>query len=524
MNLLVKWVFLLNLLWICFEIRAQDSVRIVQHIYNTANHSKIERYQFDKRYEHLVLASGFSKEEVERLPFSDRRILKIDLVYSTFSELASFDQQQLDMSRMSKLVQINPNIVENKFFDWNVIGQTGCGSSAQCLDFFHGFVIYYEPYFTKKNTREEIDSIKLDLSRLQQKIMDHKNLLEVTYDRIPCEYPESYYSDEYLSERLDEMYDCVDKFKGRVYFDVKMDYHGRTQEVLVKGSLFPCKELLAKRLTKIFKWKRGLTIGNLQYDLVASGYISFPLNKESVHFTGFEIDKKLQEQYNMLQQYSKCVAYNTDTSFVEIIPKIKKKVVSEVIYRHSWEPQLIVADVTASMYPFTADLLKWVKLNTIEPTDFVFFNDGDDKPTEQKWVGSTGGLYHVFSSDYKKVRKAMFDAMAAGGGGDLPENNVEALLFGFNKSQPTKEVLMIADNYSYPRDEELFSKYQGTLRIILCHTEKGINTRYLDVARKYGFSVHTEKTDVRDLQRNELIIDGRTYRFREGKFRMIVKI
>ncbi len=520
----LKWLLSWLLLVVNTVLFAQIDSSPEEILYNTANHIEVAKYEFDQRYEYKILSSGFSQESVSRIPFSDTRILKIDLVYTTFSEAENFDQKQLDINRLKKLAEINPAVVSTQFIDWNIIGQTGCNSSPECLDFFHGFVVYYEPYYTKDDTREEIDSIKLDLKKLQETIIAKQELITVDYERIPCEYPESYYSEEFMSNKLDEMYDCAYKFKGRVFFEVSMDYHGRPQDVIVKGTLFPCKEILAARLKRIFKWKSGLTIGDMEFDLIAKGFVSFPLNKESLHITSFEIRQELIDEYDMLQQYSQCVAYEKDSSFAEIIPVVEKRVVSEVLYRHGWQPELIVADVTASMYPYTADLLKWIKLNTIEPTDFVFFNDGDDKPTSQKIVGKTGGLYHVISADYRKVRYRMFEAMMAGGGGDLPENNIEALLYGVEQAQPDGTVVMLADNFSFPRDTDLLSQYQGNLKIVLCRTDKGLNTKYLDLARKYGFTVHTQKTDIIDFSKNELQIEGKTYRYWNGRYQMMIKI
>ncbi|MFY0605529.1 MAG: hypothetical protein JXR10_02370 [Cyclobacteriaceae bacterium] len=497
-------------------VSGQTSAR---EIYEKASHSKIGQYQFDSSHEYLILASGFSKDTLEKIPFSDRRIVKIDLVYTTFSETAEFNQRQLDEARISRLIQLNPQVTVNKFFDWNIIGQTGCDSSPSCLKFFHGFVIYYEEYFTKETAKAEIDSIKSDLGTLQQQIIELKEELTLDYKRINCEYPESRYSPEYLSSQLEKVYDCSEPYKGRVFFDVYMDYGGRVKEVKVKGNLFPCKDILAKALKYIMQWRRGLTIGNKQYDLVAHGMVSFPLRKESVTIKSFEISQDLKDQYHMLQQYSQCVAYEVDTSFLPILPKVRKKVVSEVLFRNKISPDLVIVDVTGSMYPFTADLLKWLKLSsTKKDIDFVFFNDGNDKPTEQKLVGATGGLFHVKTGLFVEARERMFEAMRAGGGGDYPENNVEALLFGAGQSDNADEVVMIADNYAFPRDVELLEKYTGKLRIILCHTEKGINTAYLDLAKKYGFSIHTMYTDLEALDGNSLVIDGNTYRQMGGKF------
>ena len=108
--------------------------------------------------------------------------------------------------------------------------------------------------------------------------------------------------------------------------------------------------------------------------------------------------------------------------------------------------------------------------------------------------------------------------MRNGGGGDLPENNFEALMTGFNNIQPTGEIIMVADNYSFPRDEAMLARFSGKLKIILCHTEKGINTDYLNLARKHGFSLHTFGSDIVDFSQKQLKIDGSVYRLVEDKY------
>ncbi|MFT7031323.1 MAG: hypothetical protein ACJA2C_002724 [Marinoscillum sp.] len=509
---------LFALLFLILGVLNAKSQKTALEIYTEAQHTKTVKYQFDDQSDYLLLQSGFSKEEITRIPFSDQRIIKIDLVYTTFSEEALFDQAKLDQMRITNLMEINPQITVNKFFDWNIIGQTGCNSSPTCLELFHGFVIYYEPYFTKETSKAEIDSIKTYLKMLDQRIIKLKEELSLDYQRIVCEYPESLYSIENLSEKLEKIYDCSESYKGRVFFDVYLDYGGRVKEVKVNGNLFPCKEKLAKSLKYILQWKRGLTIGKQQYDLVAHGMVIFPIKKESVQIQTFEIAQELKEKYHMLQQYSQCVAYEVDTSFLPILPKVQKKVVSSVLFRNKLDPDLIIVDVTGSMYPYTADMLKWLKLLRSEKEkDFVFFNDGNDKPTAEKTIGNTEGLFHVKTADIVPARDKMFEAMRAGGGGDYPENNIEALLLGIDKCPAAKEVIMIADNYAFPRDVELLRGYQGKLKIILCHTEKGINTSYLDLAKRYGFSIHTLNTDLITLK-EKVEIEGFTYSWSRDRY------
>lgn len=492
--------------------------RTSSELYEQAEHLLVDEYAVDGAYDHIVIKSDFSKESISQIPFTDRRIIRIDLVYTTFSELEDFDQKQLDISRLEGLIALNPRITENKFFDWKIIGQTGCGSSASCLDFFHGFVIYYEPYYTKETALLEIDSIRSDLRALDQQIRDFSDKLSVVYKRIDCEYPKSIYSSEYLSEQIEKIYECSEKYKGRVFFTAAMDHNGRVEDVVVKGNLFPCKKRLAFALKYALKWKRGIIIGRKQYPLKVNGYVSFPIKNESVVFTEFLIDDKLIDDFHMLQQYAKCVAYETDTSFSALIPKVEKTAVSEVLFRQAWNPELMIVDATGSMYPFTADLLKWIRLNADSiPKNYVFFNDGDDKPTSTKQIGKTGGLYAVKSKDFLEVRDKLFEAMRNGGGGDLPENNFEALRYGYDAVKPTGEVVMIADNYSFPRDVQLLEAYRSTLRLILCHTDKGLNTDYLTLARKYGFSIHTNNMDIEKFE-NQIVVDGITYVWQQTKY------
>lgn len=150
-----RLIFLTGIISI-FSVVVEAQVHHAGSIYESANHIMVEKYKFDSTYEHLVLASTFSKDEIKHLPFTDRRITRIDLVYTDYQEVSGFDQKALDIARLEKLIAINPEITVNKFFDWNVVGQTGCNTSATCKDFFHGFVIYYEPYYPKKPLKRRL--------------------------------------------------------------------------------------------------------------------------------------------------------------------------------------------------------------------------------------------------------------------------------------------------------------------------------------------------------------------------------
>ena len=188
---------------------------------------------------------------------------------------------------------------------------------------------------------------------------------------------------------------------------------------------------------------------------------------------------------------------------------------------------LVVADLTGSMSPYIGQLLLWMKLNsnTRPAKYFVFFNDGDGKSDFEKEIGKTGGIYHTQTENVEDVLEIAKETMRNGFGGDEPENNIEALLFGMKEYPNFKELIMIADNWATPRDLALLSYVKKPIRVVLCGTEKGINPQYLDIARRSRGSVHTIEDDLEtlmELNEGESIqVDGMEYRIENGRFKLV---
>ncbi len=65
-----------------------------------------------------------------------------------------------------------------------------------------------------------------------------------------------------------------------------------------------------------------------------------------------------------------------------------------IFKRHDWKNMTIVTDFTGSMTPYIQQIYYWYKLTyaTRDINEFVFFNDGDDKPDYIKIEGHTGGF------------------------------------------------------------------------------------------------------------------------------------
>lgn len=92
-----------------------------------------------------------------------------------------------------------------------------------------------------------------------------------------------------------------------------------------------------------------------------------------------------------------------------------------------------MVDVTGSMQACAAAVYKRMTLPANRNKNiryYVFFNDGDEKLNPNKVIGSTGGVYGMAANNLNKVLATMQTAMKDGNGGDIPENNIEAILFG----------------------------------------------------------------------------------------------
>ena len=97
---------------------------------------------------------------------------------------------------------------------------------------------------------------------------------------------------------------------------------------------------------------------------------------------------------------------------------------------------MAVVDVTGSMQAFAVAVYQWMTLLSNRNKNIryhVFFNDGDEKLNSDKVIGSTGGVYGMASNNLNKVLATMQSAMKNGNGGDIPENDIEAILFGIAK-------------------------------------------------------------------------------------------
>jgi hypothetical protein len=175
-----------------------------------------------------------------------------------------------------------------------------------------------------------------------------------------------------------------------------------------------------------------------------------------------------------------------------------------------WNNTIIVTDVTGSMMPYINQVLLWHALKNAENAtqNYVFFNDGDERRTEDKVIGITNGIYGVRTDILQLLYNTMATTCMRGSGGDSPENDIEALLYAqkYTLADTTMALILVADGLSPVRDISLLSKLKKPVHVILCGSENAdgsvnINTDYFNIAFYTGGSVHTIEKDILDISK-----------------------
>ena len=185
------------------------------------------------------------------------------------------------------------------------------------------------------------------------------------------------------------------------------------------------------------------------------------------------------------------------------------------------EQSMIVTDMTGSMYPYYSQLLVWhaFKMSEGKKMNHVFFNDGDRKPTSEKVIGNTGGIYFNRANDLREVYSTMQRCMKRGFGGDCPENNFEAVQKGLKRYPKTGNILLLCDNWAVPRDTALLGTINKPITYFMCGAEMGVNAKYVDLAAQNEGTIITLENSISNLneaQKGEVVKIGKNH-YKKGK-------
>jgi len=208
-----------------------------------------------------------------------------------------------------------------------------------------------------------------------------------------------------------------------------------------------------------------------------------------------------------------------------IKPSPTSNQVSSSLAKVNWSNTTLVCDVTGSMAPFNAQVIEFIgnqlKNKLQGPKQFVFFNDGDNRKDKAKKVGQTGGVYTYTSTNLDSISEQIISVMSKGSGGDLEENNVEALVKALEKYPRTERLILIADNYASPRDMSLVRTIGIPVHVVVCGGAV-LNEDYLDLAYQTKGSLTFNGIDYSDFYKFEegstMHIGKTTYILKKGHF------
>ncbi len=425
---------------------------------------------------------------------------RIDLVYTTYKESESFDQQALNNRRKKNLIKKLPEL-KDPVIQWNAYGQSSGTDNTAARALFHGFVVYYRPRPTVESMKKELAFIDMILEEgLSMEEATRKTFGSPTEKVIGDTPTAPAASTESIYELRASVMSSAPITDGEIDAECLIQMIGRI-DLTVAGM----EDFIDSLLLEGF-----VQINHSSSDAITSD------PKQVIHYS-----------YEATKLHPKCSSKYphglpsrmTTTIMPMFIPSYDDPsydVVKATFERHpQWKNTQVIIDVTGSMAPYIAKTFAWVKdtqdKNLVDA--FIFFNDGDGKMDRQKRVGSVGGIYSTKNSSYQKVKKTMSTTMLNGGGGDCPENNIEAVLHGMKKYPECDEIVMVADNFATPRDLALLSQVDRPIHIILCGAQAGVNLAYVQAAFRTGGSIHTieEDMEMRDIKPDETFQIGQNH-------------
>ena len=453
-----------------------------------------------------------------------KQIISVELVYTLFRRSETFDQIRLNLQRLQNLQRILPAIFSDHQVDWQLTEQTGAKDYEVGQTYFHGFILLTrKAEFTAEDRDEEIKAVIEDIKESTAAITPTRDGFRprnplTKYDTDPIKYYDvgpvfskdpCDLKDDVVGHIEYPMEASVRNISGKVQAQFTVNRSGSVQDIkITQGLGFGCDEAVKKYIKTMPKWTPARTkAGNVNAYVTLNFWFAMDIDKAPASDIPCEV-----------------IIIMPKGKAADSVQTANRNVtVSEILNRQkNWSQVAVVCDVTGSMGPYMSDLMTWFRTNSTRIKHFTFFNDGDSSPDSRKAIGNTGGIYQMPTTSYEAVETEMYKAMRNGWGGDLPENDVEALLAAEKSAPFTTRIVWVADNYATPRDLSLLPKLTKPVSIIICSIKGGVNVDYLNIARQLNASLHTLTTDLPDLSKmkdgERVTIDERQYELVNGKF------
>lgn len=473
---------------------------------------KIVRYSIDKSDPGIFyLPARFANAPIDTAGLAHWRkqynISEISLLYTSFKEELTFNQKQLNEQRVNHLLKVLPELNQNSasYIQLHIVEQSGCTQKESGNDFYHGFVLKGILKPTETSIRNEISFIK---NYLKQNIPDLEIInstdgiiTDVVTEEITSaalrdpkkfrcpEFPGGNNPLRSYIERNKKQPNIMNEYLHQGYVEMRCYLTERgeikTIEIEKTPGKWPWMENEAMRLVREMPvWEPAKYDGKAEANFI----------KISIYFGTTNMPTLVD-----CDKPKEAVIEKPNHNTIKI-----DQIVSQVLNRNkNWKNYAVVCDVTGSMSHYTADMMMWLYQAIQKDSNSVkavtFFNDGDQKNDNKKKPGKTGGVYVSNDKKFSALVNLLETVMHNGSGGDIPENNLEAILLTIEKNPGLNEIIMIADNPAIPRDMMLLDQIKIPVRIILCASNGRITVDYLNIARRTKGSVHFNDLDVTDL-------------------------
>ncbi|MBK8845315.1 MAG: energy transducer TonB [Bacteroidetes bacterium] len=485
------------------------------------------------RENQFYLESPFAKASLEKDKTLDKIstsvIYKIELIYTTYRESATFNQDSLNKKRLENLQKIYPQFFDDDMIEWGKIALTGASNKREGKQLFHGFIFTYRlPPATVKIEDEikKISDLIKNPSTLDslRKLKRPKRLImrQMRYDEITppiyrdgCEALKSFVKKnaKYPAKGIKQ------NNTGAVYVTFSINQNGNLiAPKIISGIDESCNAAAIALCNQMPLWGPGLR--NRKPAIIRDTlifYFILPDKRIEVECT---LERKSYREYKNTGRNIEMIPDSiSDDVSMSLQDLETDSAVTKILLRQKFENAIYVCDVTGSMSPYTSQTLGYLQNQMKGKVRIAatFFNDGDDKADNDKLMGETGGVYHVATDNFDTLLQVAFNTMRKGSGGDTPENNIEACLKALQYAPWAKSIVMIADNYATPRDIELLEKLKIPVHVILCGAYKHANKYYIGLARNTKGSVHTMTEDLSGLHKLQ---DRDTFRFMNKTYRL----
>lgn len=482
------------LLFLCCICIAQVAV-------SQSHQIRIGRYILPKDNEiekTLVLKMPFGKYSIDHIngdtaAFKKAGEITVDIICTDYPPEQSLIK--LNASRLKAFYNAFPFIIPDQVSRVHYYRQTGGTERDKAQPMFHGVVVRWR-------ISQNADVVKADWKKLEDILTLAPTIKKASLRE---DYsPVTFYMKPEKKAKADST--------GRVpYYDGSMSLADKKITYIIGDTAWLNKRFNMPDSVPVLNFKTAY-----KKKLIAKRvYLQFK-DEHSSYLTLYE---------PLPEEISVDTSYATKDSTDDSKDKLPDSTVMEVLKRNIWKNAVVVGDVTGSMYPYTAQILIWLQLYSLNSLSYqyVFFNDGNDKPDEKKRIGKTGGIYFQQCVHYDQVRELIKLAMEKGTGGDFPENVAEALL-GAEKQFPKAGCnMLIADNWAAIRDKELISQLKKPVMVILCGVRNNdINIDYLNLALKTKGSLHMIEQDINNLsslhEGEVLTIGKKNYKLKNGGF------